>query len=382
MVGMHCLAHRVRLKGSPNAAGVTARWQQEVCRLRRVMGCTHSTFDPASRFRFIQYIPHLERAGWEVSLRPNQPPRPWSSSPRNPVIRAAHHAAGSLIRRIHRLQDIRDAAWCDLVFVNRDLLGGQVWYEKRLLRQNPRVIFDFDDAIFLGHKAPHIEWICRHAAWVTAGNEYLAQFARRVTEKVTILPTVVEVEKYAMKEHRQDRKPITVGWCGSDQSIRETLIPHVQMCARLQARLGFEFLIISKPRPLIPDCGLKWSYVEWSEEIEQRMARYIDIGVMPLIDNEYQKGKCGLKILQYMAAGIPTVASPVGVNSRIIQQGERGFLATAETEWSDAIGALMSDHTLRRQFAQAGRAYCEQHYSLTVWLPVLLQLFEKVSSRG
>lgn len=346
------------------------------------MGCTHSTFGPASRFRFIQFIPHLEQAGWEVSLRPNRPPRPWSSSQRNAVIRGAHHAAASMIRRIHRLQDIRDSAFFDLVFVNRDLLGGKVWYEKRLLRTNPRVIFDFDDVIFLGHKAPHIEWICRHAAWVTAGNEHLAAFARRVTDTVTVLPTVVEVEKYAGKEHSPDRESIVVGWCGSDQSIRETLLPHVSMFSRLQSQLGFEFVIISKPRPVIPDCGLKWTYVEWSEAVERQMAGYIDIGVMPLVDDEFQKGKCGLKLLQYMAAGIPAVASPVGVNSQIIQHGERGFLAATESEWFSAMRVLMADHRLREQFGRAGRIHCETYYSVRAWLPVLLELFEKVASRA
>ena len=284
------------------------------------------------------------------------------------------------MRRIHRLRDIHDASTFDVVFVNRDLLGGKLFYEQRLFRENPRVIFDFDDTIFLGNKAPHIRWICRHAAWVTAGNEHLAQFARQVTDKVTVLPTVVEVERYAPKQHLPSGRPIQVGWCGSYLSIRETLYPYAAMFARLQAQLGFEFVIISRPKPRLPDCGLTWTYVEWSEETEPQIAAHIDIGIMPLIDNEYQRGKCGLKILQYMAAGVPAIASPVGINSQLIQHGERGFLATDEAEWFSAIEALMSDQRLRQDLGHAGRAYCERHYSLKQWLPVLLRLLQQVSS--
>lgn len=253
-------------------------------------------------------------------------------------------------------------------------------YEQRLFRANRRVVFDFDDAIFTGNRASHIRWVCRHAAWVTAGNEYLAQFARQVTDRVTMLPTVVEVEKYALHQHHPSGRPIHVGWCGSSHSIQETLYPYLVMFARLQARLGFDFVIISRPKPRLPDCGLKWTYVEWSEELESRIAAHIDIGLMPLIDNEFQKGKCGLKILQYMAAGVPAIASPVGINSRLIQHGERGLLATTEAEWFSAIEMLMSDHRLRQDLGHAGRAYCDQHYSLKRWLPVLLHLLEEVSS--
>jgi hypothetical protein len=247
------------------------------------------------------------------------------------------------------------------------------------MRQNPRVIFDFDDAIFLDGKAEHIGWICRNAAWVTAGNEYLAQFAGRFTDKVTVLPTVVEADKYLPKQDFPGAGPFRIGWCGSDRSIQQTLFPYLGMFARLQARLGFAFIIMTRPKPLLPASILRWRYLEWSETAETQLSSYFDVGIMPLTDDEYQKGKCGCKILQYMAAGLPAVVSPVGINTKLVEHGERGFLAETEEEWSVAIRTLMSDPVLRQKLGSAGRDFVEREYSLRVWLPVLLELLRRVS---
>jgi glycosyltransferase involved in cell wall biosynthesis len=347
--------------------------------LRRLIAFTHTQDDPASRFRFKQYIPYLEQAGWKVSLRTNQPPRPWQSPFHHSVLKTFHQRAGLLLRRVNRLRDIYDASSFDVVFVNRDLLEGNVRYEKFLMRQNPRVIFDFDDAIFLDGKADHIGWICRNAAWVTAGNEYLAHFATRFTDKVTVLPTVVEAENYLLKQDFSNPGPFRIGWCGSDRSIEQTLFPYIEMFARLQTRLGFEFVVMTKPRPVLPASSLRWDYVEWSETDETRIASYFDVGIMPLTDEEYQKGKCGCKILQYMAAGLPAVVSPVGINSKLVEHGERGFLADTEEEWFVAIRTLMSDPILRQKFGLTGREFVEREYSLRVWVPVLLELLRRVS---
>jgi glycosyltransferase involved in cell wall biosynthesis len=265
-----------------------------------------------------------------------------------------------------------------VVFVNRDLLEGNVRYEKFLMRRNPRVIFDFDDAIFLDGKADHIGWICSNAAWVTAGNEYLAHFATRFTDNVTVLPTVVEADKYLLKQDFGAGR-FCIGWCGSDRSIEQTLFPYVELFARLQTRLGFKFVLMTKPRPVLPPSSLRWEYVEWSEAKETQIAHYFDVGIMPLTDEEYQKGKCGCKILQYMAAGLPAVVSPVGINAKLVNHGERGFLADTEEEWFVAIRTLMSDPLLRQKFGSAGREFVERDYSLRGWLPVLLKLLERVS---
>ncbi len=346
--------------------------------MKRLMACTHSTVDPASRFRVMQFIPHLERAGWQVSLRPNRPGRPWRAIT-HPLRRRLRDRIAGTIARLSRARDVRDTRAFDVVLVNRDLLGINLVWEKRLLARNARFVFDFDDAIYLGDRAAHVEWMCRHAAWVTAGNEHLVEFARRFTDRVSVVPTVVEVERYTLAPPATAVRPARVGWCGSDLSIHDTLFPYLDMLARLQAQLGFMFVIMSKPKPAVPRCGLLWEFAEWSETAETQLGLHMDIGLMPLKDTPYQRAKCGLKILQYMAAGIPAVASPVGVNSRIVQHGRTGYLAGSEAEWFDAISTLMHSPEQRSLFGHAGRAYCEREYSLQRWFPVLLDIIESVA---
>ena len=347
--------------------------------MHQLMACTHGTFDPASRFRVVQFIPRLEQAGWRVSLRPNRPSRPWRQL-NNPWLRALRDRTAGTVQRLSRARDVRAAAGFDVVLVNRDLLGINLAFEKRLLARNPRVIFDFDDAIFLGEKAAHVEWMCRHAAWVTAGNDHLAAFARRFTDRVTVLPTVVDVSRYLAAAREADPQPLRVGWCGSDLSIRQTLYPYLDMLGRLQAQLGFAFVIMSKPKPVLPRCGQRWRFVRWSQRAERHLAAHMDVGLMPLVDDEFQRGKCGAKILLYMAAGIPAVASPIGVNTRIIRHGQNGYLACSEAEWGMAIDTLLRSPERRAAIGEAGRASCTREYSLERWFPMLLHLLDSVAA--
>ncbi len=347
--------------------------------MRTLMAFSHGTMDPASRFRVLQFFPYFEQAGWRICHRPKRPERRNEGGRARTLRGLLSSPYGKWMRSRHRRQDILDARSCDAVFQNRDLLAGKLIWEQRLIRQNPRIVFDFDDAIFLGEKRRrHLEWICRHAAWVTAGNESLADFARRFTSKVTVLPTVVDTGKYAVRDYSAPRPgPLRLGWLGSDHSIRDTLCPHVAMLAGLQREIGFEFTIISNPRPVLPDAGLRWTFVQWTPEREIRVGDFFDVGIMPLVDNEFQKGKCGLKLLQYMAAGLPVIASPVGINRSLV--GGNGYLASTEPEWCHAIRTLDSDRGLLGRLGMAGRAICEKHYDLATWAAVLVRLLEKVA---
>ena len=344
----------------------------------RLIAFGHAVLDPACRFRIGQYIPYFERAGWEVSLRTRRPPYPWITPWRNPLLRAAHRETARLCRRLGRRLDIRAAAGFDVVFLNRDLLEGKFQYEAALFRRNPRVVFDFDDAIFLGEKAAHIGQICEKAAWVTAGNEYLADFARRYSSRVSVIPTVVDTDQYVAAADLASH-PVRVGWLGSGQSIRETLFPHVPMLAEFQRDLGFEFVVVSQPRPDLPSSSLRWEFVEWSPLVETRIAALFDIGIMPLVDEPFQRGKCGCKILQYMSASLPVVASPVGINSQLIADGTRGLLAFGKEGWREALATLIAAPALRLSMGQAGRAFVEQNYSVSRWFPQLLSIIEHVA---
>lgn len=347
--------------------------------MKRLIAFAHAPDNPACRFRIGQYVPCFTQAGWQVSLRTMHPPDPWRSPLAQPL-GAVHRALRQGSRTLWRRWDIRAAARYDAVLLNRDLLGGRVAYERALLRRNPRVVFDFDDAIFLDGKAAHTEWICRRAAWVTAGNDNLASFARQFTDRVTVLPTVVDPDAYVVREATRIPDLARVGWLGSGYSIRQTLYPHLPMLARLQETLGFELVVVSSPRPDINVPGLRWRFVEWSAEVETRVGDLCDVGIMPLVDEPYQRAKCGCKLLQYMAAGLPVVASPVGINADLVSHGGRGYLASTEDEWRQAIETLLADPLLRTRMGREGRRFVERDYSRRRWFPVLLETLERVAS--
>ena len=351
---------------------------------RRLIAYVHGSLNPAARFRIGQYIPVLAQAGWQVSLRPQRPERPWEIDWGHPLLNAPARRIGTWVRRTNRCRDIDDATGFDCVFQNRDLLEGSIEYEDRLLRRNPRVIFDFDDAIYLGAKAEHVGMACARAAWVVAGNEELASFARRHTSRVTVIPTVVDHVLYPPPPPLPTRRDgaVRVGWLGSRLSIEQTLHPFVPMLAELQAALGFEFVVVTAPRPVLPARGLRWRWVEWTPDQETRIAQHFDVGIMPLVDSPYQRGKCGCKLIQYMAAGLPAVASPVGVNTSLLGAGTRGFAASTRDEWMEAIATLMRDAPLGRAMGLRGRSFVRDHYSVQRWHPTLIDVIERASPQS
>lgn len=345
-----------------------------------LLAMTNSAFDPASRVRLIQFVPGLEKAGWRVDHRPNVPDRQWRSSLPGRWSRAAHHRVGRAQMKWNRWRDVSQAGRFDAVFVNRDLAGKGLLFEKRLLLRNPRVVFDFDDAIFVGPNEGAVAWMCSHAAWVTPGNEYLAEFARRFTQNVTVIPTVIDTDRYTIAHERPAGAAVRVGWSGSDQSISAALFPFLPMLEVLQGRLDFEFVIVTNTQPVLPVSGLRFTFVPWKAEEEGELGRHMDVGLMPLVDDTFQRGKCGLKLLQYMAAGLPTVASPVGVNATITIPGETGFLASTDDEWAAALEPLVRSCDLRERMGRSGRRRCEERYSIRAWLPTLLETLGRVRS--
>jgi glycosyl transferase family 1 len=348
-------------------------------RMPTLMGCTHSRFDPASRFRFLQYVPLLEAAGWQVSHRPNRPWRHWQSRATARPLRSLEQRGGGAVRRLARWLDVREAAHFDAVFVNRDLLGTDLVFERILLERNPRVVFDFDDAVHLGSKHDHVAWMCRHAAWVTAGSPSLLDFAAQYSRRATLLPTVVDVARYRAAIPGARPQRLRVGWLGSALSIEQTLFPYLAMLGRLQQVIDFELVIVSKPRPSLP-VEIAWRHVEWSPAVETAIADLFDIGIMPLVDDAFQRAKCGTKLLQYMAAGLPAIASPVGLNVALLRDSEAGFLAAVEEDWRQALLTLGADHELRHRLGARGRAYCSRNYALDRWAPVLSEILRTVAA--
>ena len=344
----------------------------------KLLGMTQSGFDPASRFRFIQFIPYLEKAGWQVEHRPNRPDRQWSSSLPLRVARAIHYRLGRSVMKLNRVADLVRSSKFDVVFVNRDFAAEGAAFQQLFSPLMRKTVFDFDDAIFVGWREKLVRWMCKTAFWVTPGNPYLANYAAQFTNRLTIIPTVIDTEVYKPRDYRRgavQRVP-RIGWSGSDQSIRTTLVPYLPMLEALQRRTEFELIVITNSKPELPST-LRWKYVPWKPENEASMEAHLDIGIMPLVSDEFQKGKCALKLLQYMAAGLPTVASPVGVNCEVLLHRTTGLFASTPGEWHDALNCLLHNRQLGAAMGEAGRKRCETDYSIRRWLPVLLEILEK-----
>jgi glycosyltransferase involved in cell wall biosynthesis len=350
------------------------------------------------RFRIAQFIPYLKSVGIEVTLSSLFTPDFFDLvyKPGN-YLRKAVTFAGLSIKRLDLL---RDVSRFDLVFIYREIFPIGPALIERLLTSGgrPPVIFDFDDAIFLPSvsdanrliaalKQPHkVQTIIRHSDQVIVGNPFLAAYAQRFNSAVATIPTCVDTSRFVPSSDAlsnngsgASREPI-VGWIGSPTTagyIRNL----ADVLRRVHDRHPFLLRVSGAGQPLaLP--GVHVENPDWALDREVQLFNTCDIGVYPLTDNEWSKGKCGFKAIEFMACGVPVVASAVGVNRDIIQDGVNGFLASTEDEWVEKLARLLSDVELRRRFALAGRRTIEERYSLDVNAPRLGAIIREVAERA
>jgi glycosyltransferase involved in cell wall biosynthesis len=275
----------------------------------------------------------------------------------------------------------------DVVFVYREAAPlAPAWFERLATWRTP-LVFDFDDAIYLADASPANAWtrrlkgrgkveaLCRMSRHVTVGNVVLAQFASRHARAVTVLPSTIDTDVYRVAPRAANARPV-VGWTGS-----ETTLPHLLAIGpalrRLRRCVDFELRVIGGPAAVD---GLDVCCLPWSAASEVDDLRPLDVGVMPLPDDEWSRGKCGMKALQYMALGTPAVVSPVGANADIVQDGVNGFHARTEDEWVDRLAKLLSDAKLRVRLGTAARATVERAYSAEVHVPRLAQVLKQAAA--
>ena len=280
----------------------------------------------------------------------------------------------------------------DLVFVHREATRvGPPLIERYIRMRGIPIIYDFDDPIFLpasGSKSglwnilkfPNkTRGICKLSSYVTVGNQNLADYAEKYNSDVRVIPSTIDTGIYYPKEHISKRIP-TLGWTGS-HSTAEVCLPLLSsVLLKLKEKLDFKMMVICSADTDI-DIGVEYELVEWNADSECDDLERIDIGVMPLADDPWQRSKCGFKLLQYMGMGIPAIASPVGVNCDIIRDGVNGFLAKNEDEWISKIMMLGRDADLRRKVGFQGRKTVEEKYSANVAAKKLINILEDLNNR-
>ena len=259
----------------------------------------------------------------------------------------------------------------------------------RLIRRHShRLVYDVDDAVMFNsqgkrerRRQSRFSAIVRVADTVICGNCYLADQVDRNSKHVVIVPTAVDTERFRPRLRQPHDGPVTIGWTGSRSSNRHLnrLFP---ILAQLAGRIQVRFM-----SDTMNDLDLKrlgdvpFTFVPWSAEVEISETSNFDIGVMPLSDDPWTRGKCGFKALQYMALGIPAVCSPVGVNSEIIEHGRNGFLPRSPDEWLSVLIDLVDNPGLQTQIGNAGRQRVEEAYALSVQAPRMVEAVGGTGSR-
>ena len=339
---------------------------------------------PGQRYRIEQWAPLLRPHGIEVTFSAFLPILGMD------VLYERGHTLrktwSTLLGYVKRLREINDVERFDVSFVYREAaLMGPTWIESHVARRRP-LVFDFDDAIYLpassaanpisrvfrrGGKA---KAICRLAKHVIVGNETLAAFARQYGGAVTEIPSTIDTDVYAVCERPPNRRPV-VGWTGSSTTVPylKTLLPAFSELRRL---VDYELRIIGG---CVAVPGVDVRCVPWRPESEVQDLRPLDVGLMPLPDDEWSRGKCGMKALQYMGLGIPPVVSPVGVNARIVRDGVSGFHARTPAEWLDRMVLLLRDPGLRARMGAEARRTVEEGYAARVHAPRLAEIFRAVA---
>lgn len=324
-----------------------------------------------TRYRICQFTPYLEARGWAVTV----------SSFMDDAFFRMYHEPGRLVEKLarmvqstlRRLASLLDAARYDVALLHKEAFPfGPPLIESVLRRRVPRLVYDMDDAFWshppqlrqIGRRLrdpQRIPKMLRMADHVLAGNEFLAAFVRQHNPAVTVFPTVLDTQRYYLRPEQQD-DIVTIGWVG-----RWSSAPYLGMLEKVFDRLGTLYPEIALRLVGAGDVffsGIRTTSVPWRLEEELTAIADFDIGIMPLPDDIYGQGKCGFKLLQYMALGIPGVASPVGVNKTIVQDGVNGFLADSEDEWVEKLSRLIDDPALRRRIGCAGRRTVQEHFSV------------------
>jgi glycosyltransferase involved in cell wall biosynthesis len=273
----------------------------------------------------------------------------------------------------------------DYVFVHREASPiGPPLFEFLVTKVfGKKMIYDFDDAIWIPDSKNSflnwfkafwkVKWICRWSHKVIAGNEYLRNYADKYNRNVVLIPTCVDTNVRHNLLKDQAEEPVTVGWTGSHSTLKY-LDPFVSLLARLAKEFSVRILIICNQAPSFSFDGLH--YIKWSEKTEINDLLKMNIGIMPLTQDEWSEGKCGFKLIQYLSLGIPAVASPVGVNSQIIGDKDFSLLCVDEKEWKDALTTLILDRDLRNRIGRAGRERIVAKYSIQANEGRFLSLFE------
>lgn len=342
---------------------------------------------PSQRYRFEQYLDFFKANGfdWELSEIVTEQDDKIFYGQGN-ILKKAWILFKSIFIR---LNDIQRAKKFDIVFIQREaLLLGSSFFEKQFYKRN-KVVFDFDDSIWLLDTSPEnkkFEFLKNpdktkinilHAHAVIAGNAFLANYAKQFNSNVHVIPTTIDTNFHKPITTNKQTDKVIIGWSGSISTIK-----HFEMAVPVLKELQNKFAdkievhVIGQGNYSHPELNVISK--SWSSQTEVLNLNQFDIGIMPLPNDEWVKGKCGLKGLSYMACGVATVMSNVGVNSEIIKHGQNGFLANNDYEWLEILSQLIENADLRSKIGEEGRKTVVENYSVEANKQKYLQVLKSL----
>ena len=337
---------------------------------------------PSSRYRFYQFFPSLEKENIEFSVSPLFNEK---------YVRNLYYGKkmgklyNPIVAHLKRTATLLFNQSCDLVWMEKEALPWIPPYvESIFYKKSIPYIIDYDDAVFHRydeHPNPIVRYILSkkiktvmaRSSVVVAGNKYIAYYAEKAgAQKVQIIPTVVDLSKYRIKK-RFDSSNFTIGWLGSPTTSRHINIAE-EALKKYCRNENVEFRAMGALQKDLDK--IQGKLIPWNAETETNELIRFDVGIMPLPDTPWERGKCGFKLIQYMAAGLPIIASPVGVNQEIVEHGVNGFLARDTNDWMKYFKILRNDPDLGRQMGFRGRKKVEEKYSLEVVAPQLISILK------
>jgi glycosyltransferase involved in cell wall biosynthesis len=342
---------------------------------------------PSQRFRFEQYFQFFENENIKHEVSSFLDEKTWEIFYKEGY--TLQKIVGILKGILNRHFILFSLNQYDKLFIHREacLIGPAYfeWLYAKVFRK--KIIYDFDDAIWIKDvsdvnkklswlKFPNkTEKIISYANFIIAGNNYLANYALQFNNNVKVIPTTIDVNYHFSHKVIKQNEKIRIGWTGTI-----TTNNHLKLLFSVLAELKkkypqVELVMISNAT--IADSSFEITYQQWNKTTEIEDLSSFDIGIMPLPNDEWAKGKCGFKGLQYMALEIPTIMSPVGVNTEIIQDGENGFLATSEADWIEKLSRLIESKELREKIGKAGRKTVENRYSTEAQKEAFLKIIQE-----
>ena len=350
----------------------------------------YSRLGASSRVRMFQFEDALVSSGWNVTFH---------SFSDDLFLRSRYEGhmpwKNIIFSYWRRFWDLRKSKDADILWAQKELFPWvPAWIEKSLTPSQPLIVYDFDDAVheqFREHRQPIIRQllskkiprVAKSASGVVVGNQTLkAYFADEIGIRCQLVPSVVDVEKQIPRERSvpSETGHFVFGWIGTPVTFRAYVADLVDEFELIARKLKGEFWVIGAGEPRLSTSHVK--YFSWSLREEMRLLESLDVGIMPLTEDPWSRGKCGYKLVQYMAAGKAVVASPVGVNREIVSQGRNGFLVQEAGDWAKYLGLLEADKVLRSEMGRTGLKIAQSAYSLDLAGPEVAQFFRQLVDPG